>query len=134
MKVFISHALADKDLAHGVAEALRASGFQVWDESQMFPGDNWGAQLGQALHDADAMVILLTPHSLQAPNIQYDISYVLGKKDYKGRVVSVLAAPPEQLPRDEIPWVLNKLPMINLAETGREEGFKRIAQVLQKAA
>ena len=134
MKVFISHALADKDLAQGVAEALRASGFQVWDESQIFPGDNWGAQFGQALQDADAMVVLLTPHFLQAPNIQYDISYALGNRDYKGRVVSVIAASPDQLPRDEIPWVLNKLPMINLTETGREEGFKRIAQVLQKAA
>ena len=41
MKIFVSHALADQELASQVAEGLQASGFQVWDESQILPGDNW---------------------------------------------------------------------------------------------
>ena len=130
MKVFISHAFADNDLARRVAEALRSSGFQVWDESQVLPGDNWGEKLGEALRESEAMVILLTPDSLQAPNVTYELGYALGKKDFKGRVVPVLAAPPEQLPRENIPWVLRKFHMINLAE----EGLQRIAQALEEAA
>jgi hypothetical protein len=135
MNVFISHAAADKDLARRVADVLKASGFQVWwDESQVLPGDNWGEKLGQALDTSDAMVVLLTRDSLQSPNVSYEIGYALGKKDYKGRVVPVIAAPPDQLPRDKIPWVLSKFPTVNLGEGGAEEGLRRIAQVLQEAA
>ena len=85
-------------------------------------------------NDADAMVVLLTPHALQAPNIRYEIGYAPGNKNYKDRVVPVLAASPEQMPRDQIPWVLHKFRTVNLLETGREEGFKQIAQVLHDAA
>jgi hypothetical protein len=134
MKVFISHAFADKDLAQQVADVLRASGFQVWDESQVLPGDNWGEKLAEALQDSDAMVVLLTRNSLQSPNVSYEIGYALGKKAYKDRVVPVIVGSPKQLPRDKIPWVLNRFHVIDLAETGSEEGLRRIAQVLQEAA
>ena len=134
MKVFISHASADQDLARRVADVLKASGFQVWDESQVLPGDNWGEKLGQALEGSDAMVVLLTRHAVQSPNVSFEIGYALGKKDYKGRVVPVIAAPPDQLPKDKIPWVLSRFPTVNLADGGADEGLKRIAQVLQEAA
>lgn len=134
MNVYISHAAADRILAGRVADVLKKAGFQVWDESQLLPGDNWGEKLGHALQDANAMVVLLTSHSLDSPNISYDLSYALGKKEFKGRVIPVLAAPPDQPPRDKVPWVLNKFPTVNLAEGDGEEGLKRIAQVLQGAA
>jgi hypothetical protein len=134
MKIFISHSFADQDLANQVAEALKASGFQVWEGSEVLPGDNWGEKLGQALEDAQAMVVLLTPDSLRSLNVRYEIDYALGKKDYKGRVVPVLAAPPDQLPHERIPWVLRKFRTVNLVETGPEEGAKQIAAVLRGAA
>jgi hypothetical protein len=134
MKIFISHSFADQDLANQVAKALKASGFQVWEESEVLPGDNWGEKLGQALADAEAMIVLLTPDSLRSPHVGYEISYALGKKDYKGRVVPVLAVPPDQLPPEQIPWVLRKFRTVNLVETGPEEGAKQIAEVLRGAA
>jgi hypothetical protein len=134
MQIYISHAAADKDLARQIADSLKDSGFEVWDESQVLPGDNWGAKLGKALEESDGMVVLLTPYSLQSPYLRFDLSYALGSKDYKGRVVSVVTASPDELPRSQIPWVLSKLPMINLAEVGTEEGFRRIARALQGAA
>jgi hypothetical protein len=134
MKVFISYAFADQDLARRVADALKSSGFQVWDLSQVLPGDNWGELLGKALQESNAMVVLLTPNALDAPNVRFEISYALGKQDYEGRVVPVFTVPPEQLPRDKIPWVLTKFRTVNLTEAGPDEGIKKIAQVLQEAA
>lgn len=101
--MFISHALADHDLARRIAGQLRASGLQVWDDSEVLPGDNWAQKVAQVLEDSNAMVVLLTPNALQSPHVASEIGYALGKKDYKGRVVTVLAAPPEELPRDKIP-------------------------------
>ena len=134
MKVFISYAPVDAELARRVADVLRASGFQVWDNSQILPGDNWGAKLAEALQDSEAMVVLLTPNSLRSPNIQFEVGYALGNKDYKDRVVPVIAAPPDQLANEDIPWVLNRFQVIHLKDEDRdEEGLQRIAQVLQAA-
>jgi hypothetical protein len=135
MNVFISYAPADAELAGRIADVLKASGFQVWDDSQILPGDNWGVRLAQALEEAEAMVVVLTPHSLRSPNVSREVGYALGNKDYKDRVIPVIAAPPDQLPQEDIPWVLNRFQVIHLQDDDRDkEGLERIAQVLQAAA
>lgn len=134
LKVFISHAYADADLARRIADVLQASGFQTWEDSQILPGDNWGEKLGEALRESNAMVVLLTPDSLHSRNINYDISYALSNIDYKNRLIPVIAAPPEQLPKEEIPWILNKFHMIHLPDEDEEESLKKIAQALREPA
>ncbi len=132
-KVFISHASADADLARRVADVLKASGFQAWEDSQVLPGDNWGEKLAESLRESDAMVVLLTPHSLHSPNINYEVGYALGNEDYKGRLIPVVAGPPEQFPVEDIPWILSKFNMIRLPDDD-EEGLKKIAQALRESA
>ena len=134
MKVFISHAATDAKLANRVAHVLREAGFQVWDETQILPGDNWGTQLAEALQESEAMVVLLTPNSLHSPNLSHEVGYALGKAGYKGRVIPVLAASPEQLPKEDIPWILHKFHIIQLQDQDKdEEGLRSIAQALQEA-
>src|SRR5438132_5424756 len=125
MKVFISHADADADLGKRVGDELRASGFQAWDISLVFPGDNLGTELGKALEESNAMVVLLTPNAVKSPNVTLEIGFALSNMNYKGRVIPVVAAPPEQLPREEIPWILNRFQMIQLPEADRDgEGIQ----------
>jgi hypothetical protein len=134
MKVFISHASTDAKLAKRVADVLRESGFQVWDDTEILPGENWAAKLAEALQESDAMVVLLTPDSLRSPNVSYEVGYALGQENYKGRLIPVIAAPSEQVPKESIPWVLYKFQMIHLPDQEKdEEGLKRIAEVLQEA-
>ena len=134
MKVFISHAATDAKLAKRVAHVLREAGFQVWDETLILPGDNWGTQLAEALQESEAMVVLLTPNSLHSPNLSHELGYALGKEGYKGRVIPVLAASPEQLPKEDIPWILHKFHMIQLQDQEKdEEGLRSIVQALQEA-
>ena len=138
MKVFISHADADADLAKRVADTLKKSGFQVWDagdNSQVLPGDNWGEKLAQALEESNAMVILLTPNSVKSPNVTYELSFALGNRNYEGRVIPVLAVPPEQLPMDQIPWILGRFQMIHLPDEERDgQAIQQIAYALRAAA
>jgi TIR domain len=134
MKVFISHASTDVKLAKRVAHVLREAGFQVWDETQILPGDNWGTQLAEALQESEAMVVLLTPNSLHSPHLGHEVGYALGNEGYKGRVIPVLAASPEQLPKADIPWILQKFHTIQLQDQEKdEEGLRSIAQALHEA-
>lgn len=134
MNVFISHSFADTELAKRLADTLREADFQVWDATQILPGENWAESLSKALDESDAMVVLLTPNSVRSSNIAYEVAYALGKQEYKGRLIPVVAAPSEQFDPGEIPWVFNlqQFKMIrvpNLEED--DEGLKIIAQALK---
>jgi predicted nucleotide-binding protein len=73
MKVFISHTSTDTKLARRVADTLRVAVFQVWDDTQILPGENWAESLGKALDESDAMVVLLTPSSVHSSHITHEV-------------------------------------------------------------
>jgi len=131
MQVFISHAAADADLAGQIADQLRDCGLEVWDDSRILPGDNWGLKLAEALQTSDAMVVLLTKDSTHSPNVTYEVGYALGSKEYRGRVIPVIAAPPKDPSEKEIPWVLRRFQMVRLAGDDRDhERLKKVAETL----
>ncbi|MDF5734659.1 MULTISPECIES: toll/interleukin-1 receptor domain-containing protein [unclassified Nostoc] len=137
MKVFISYNSTDRKLAWQIADALRNADFQVWNDTQIFPGDNWAELIANELRESDAMVVLLTPNSVDSPYINAEVGYALGEQGYKGRVIPVLAAPSEQLSQLElkIPWILKKFGMIYISNLEHdEEGLRNITQALKKAA
>jgi hypothetical protein len=134
MKVFLSYAHADRTLAQKVAEGLKRKGFDVWENLiDIFPGENWADKIGQALRESEAMVVLLTPDSLNSPYVNSEINYALGSKAYKGRLIPVVVGSPDSLP--DLPWILKRLQMIQLPKRGKqEEGIEKIAATLLNAA
>ena len=116
MQVFISHSHSDSPLAARVSEALRRTGLKVWDPGvNLLPGDNWAAQVGRALEESDAMVVLLTPNSISSPHVQAEITYALGSKSYSHRLIPVAVGGREQLLRREVPWIVRRLPWVELS-------------------
>ena len=115
MQVFISHSHSDSPLAARVSRALRKAGLQVWDpDLHLFPGDNWPAEVGRALEESDAMVVLLTPSSISSPHVKAEMMYALGSKSYRNRLIPVAVGGREQLPKGEIPWIVRKLHWVDL--------------------
>jgi len=136
MKVFISHAHTDEPLVRKVAAVLEDAGLEVWDDTrEIMPGDNWADKVVQALQESDAMVVFLTPDAMRSRWVRRDIEYALGEQSYRKRVISVLVGDPQVFPREEVPWILQHLRMIKLAEhANEEEGIRQIAQALLEAA
>jgi hypothetical protein len=134
MNVYISHAYADAELARKVGRALREAGFEVWDGLELFPGDNWLLKQGEALRDADAMVLLLTPEYLRSYFVEADLGFALVGSQFKDRLVPVVVGPEEQLPEGGIPWVLARLRIIHWPDPdGDENGLEQIVAALQEA-
>ncbi|MEM9274523.1 MAG: toll/interleukin-1 receptor domain-containing protein [Cyanobacteria bacterium P01_F01_bin.143] len=134
MQVFISHDPKDIKLAQKLAQILRDDSFDVWDDSQILPGENWAKVKGQALEESDAMVVLLTPNSVISPNISFEVGYALGTQKYKGRLIPVIAANSEQLKSTDIPWILKKFQIICLPNLGKDnKGLEQITKVLKSA-
>ncbi len=119
MKVFLSHSHADAPLAARVSEALQRSGFEVWDSDfNLLPGDNWAAEVGRALEESEAMVVLLTPAAADSPYVKRDIEYALGAKNYSNRLIPVVVGDPGRIPAKEIPWIVRRMPWVGLEDYG----------------
>jgi hypothetical protein len=136
MKVFLSYAHKDSSLAGKIASALESKGFDVWNaETEVLPGDNFAEKISDALKDSDAMVVLLSPASLESNYVQWEIEYALGNKSYKQRVIPVLVGSEENISSESIPWILRKLQMIRLTEPEQsDEEINQISEALELAA
>src|SRR5207245_11714939 len=85
MRVFLSYADSDMELAKGLASQLSKQGYEVWHPYQnLFPGDNWSLKIGEALKESKAMVVLLSPDSVRSQWVRREIAYALGDPNYSG--------------------------------------------------
>ncbi len=72
--VFISHASTDRWVAGQIAKELEAVGVDNYLDSQVVEtGDQLEAELRTALHDADELLVLLTPAALERPYVWLEI-------------------------------------------------------------
>ena len=108
----------------------------MWDtDLDVLPGDNWAAEVGRALEESEAMVVLLTADAINSPNVKREIEYALGAKRYSNRLIPVAVGDRERLPTHEIPWIVRRLPWVELRD--RESGdldVKSIADAIRSHA
>ena len=133
-KVFISYAHSDKPMARKAAEALSKAGLEVWWDSEVLPGDNWAQEHSEALKSSQAMIVLLSPASVQSNEVRSDLSFALGQQDYKDRVIPVLISSYDLKEYADVPWVLKRMRTVDLDEYDRpEKGFREIADRIKQS-
>lgn len=127
MKVFLSYADADKEFVKDLASRLSKEGYEVWDPDwEVLPGDNLPLKIGEALKQADAMIVVLSPEAVESKWIRHEIEYALGASNYAGRLIPVLLRPTEG-----IPWILHKLDPLRVGKD-RAEVSRRIVALLRR--
>ena len=78
MRVFISHAKRDRDVASRLAESLQADGISAWSDDLIEPGARWEDSLQKAVDDSDAFVVLISSAtSDESPSIRSEWSQIL---------------------------------------------------------
>ena len=128
MRVFLSHAHADREWAEQFRSGLSRAGFEVWNPmNDLAPGSNPLLALGESLEQSEAMVVLLSPDSVQLDSVIFEIEFALSSPRFRGRLVSVLVRPTA-----EIPWILQKLPFIR-ATKDKAETVRRVITALEKS-
>ena len=132
MKVFISHAYTDEPFVKKVVAGLEKVGLEVWDATrEILPGDNWADKVARALKESEAMVVLLTPDALRSNWVRWGVEYALGEQSYRNRLIPVIVGDPQEISKEDVPWILRRLHMIDMGEYAEEEeGINQIAQVL----
>jgi hypothetical protein len=122
MKVFISHSPRGAALAQAVAVGLRREGLETWlPVDEVMPGDNWAERVSSALAECEAMVVLLTPDTATADNVQWEMSFALGNKAYRHRLLPVLVGNERDMPATALPWILERFRFLRLEEPERTD-------------
>jgi hypothetical protein len=112
MKVFLSYAEADRKVAQELATGLREAGLRIWfAEDEVFPGDNWALEVGKALKQSDAMIVLISPQSMKSDWVLKEIEFALGAQQYQGRLIPVIVKP-----TPEVPWILKRFPAVRIGK------------------
>lgn len=76
--VFISHSSKDTDLITALRQALEAYGTTVWtDVRALAPGDLLGAEIREAIEDADAVLVVLSAQAFNSKWIRIEIDSAL---------------------------------------------------------
>ena len=85
--IFLSYSRADEALLERLAEDLGSRGERVWWDRLLEPGDDWRVVTTQALAEAKALIVILSPTSLTSRFIREEWATAMaGSK----RVIPVL--------------------------------------------
>ena len=133
MRIFISHANKDRDLARTLASQLVQAGFDVWNpEEEIGPGDNWARKIGQALDECDLMIALVTRGSLELDSLRRDIEYALTSQNYERRLIPVLVDHVTFEAGKDVPWILLKMDPVYVPSRGAD--FAEVVNRVQAMA
>ena len=88
IQVFLSHVPSDGPWARELSEQLAPAGVRVVDPiSDLLPGDNWSLEIGRALDESEAMVVLISPTAVKSNWVLNEIQYALGSEKFQDRLI-----------------------------------------------
>jgi hypothetical protein len=74
VSIFISHVEENRDTAEAISRGLQAAGFNAWSyESNSVPGPTYLSQVMDAIENADAMILLISPEALGSHQVAREI-------------------------------------------------------------
>ncbi len=74
MSIFISHVEENRDTAEAISRGLQAAGFNAWSyESSSVPGPTYLSQVMDAIENADAVILLISPEALGSHQVAREI-------------------------------------------------------------
>lgn len=125
MNVFISHAPVDRPFAASLAKTLRRGGLNPWYDAELDPGNNWPLEIGKALDQAEAMIVLLSPEAVASDWVRREIEFGISSPRFKDRLIPVLVRRTK-----DVPWILGELRQWLVADDPSEAG-RRILDLLR---
>ena len=127
MRTFLSYDSRDAQIVEQLFPRLVAQKLDVWDPArEIYPGSNWLLEAGRAFERADAVIFLISEHSVDTPALRSEVQYAITNLRFKDRVVPVI------LSRDvkNIPWVLEKMSVIDATDHDMDRVAKLVAITL----
>ncbi|NER80264.1 MAG: TIR domain-containing protein [Leptolyngbya sp. SIO1D8] len=90
-QVFLAYAQADIEIMKDIRRSLQRQGLTIWSSQTDIPtGEAFKQAVNQGIEEADNIIYLLSPESLQSKYCQYEFKYALALKK---RIIPILVRP-----------------------------------------
>jgi hypothetical protein len=96
--VFISYARKDAKFVDALRQQLKTAGFEVWTDSILRPGNDWRHEIDEAIRNAFALIVIITPWAKSSEYVTYEWAFALGLGI---KVIPVVVRPTSLHPRLE---------------------------------
>lgn len=91
---FLSYSKKDREIALMLAQKLTKEGINIWyDQFEIEIGANWDVEIEKALNDAEAIICLLSPTSVESENVQNQYSYYIEKYGSDNVIIVTIGNP-----------------------------------------
>ena len=114
MQVYLSHTSGDREIALAVTKELQERDFDVWSDTQLPGGSEWGKEVEKALELSDAIIAILSKNSYSSSWVRAELEHALFNEKFKGRFLPVLISK-DQDDLLRLPWVLSKISHLRLS-------------------
>src|SRR5882762_8060144 len=127
MQVFLSYDARDSQFAEELLPRLLAQKLKVWDPArELYPASNWLLEAGRAFERADAVIFLISEHSVDTPALRHEVQYAISNLRFKDRVVPVILSRGMK----NIPWILEKMSVIDATDGDMDRVAKLVAATM----
>jgi TIR domain len=127
MRLFLSYDSRDSHFAKELLPRLLAQKLEVWDPArELYPGSNWLLEAGRAFERADAVIFLISEHSVDTPALRHEVQYAISNLRFKDRVVPVILSRGMK----NIPWILEKMSVIDATDHDMDRVAKLVATAM----
>lgn len=96
--VFISYARRDLEFVEEMRAQLRDAKLEVWTDRVLSPGSDWRLEIDDAIRNAFALIVVITPESKSSEYVTYEWAFGLG---IGIRVIPLILKPTRLHPRLE---------------------------------
>lgn len=76
--IFLSYSHVDQAFVNDLEPLIEDSGFEVWTDRELIPGENWRKGIDDAIKKAFAVIVIMTPSAQQSQYVAYEWAYALG--------------------------------------------------------
>lgn len=122
--IFVSYARRDTEFVQRMNEKLREADFEIWTDSALAPGTDWRLEIDEAIRNAFALIVVVTPESKTSEYVTYEWAFALG---IGIRVIPLAVKPTRLHPRLEF---LQHVDFINFE--GEDFPWERLIDGLQR--
>ena len=123
--IFLSYSRTDKDKVDLLASKLAAVGRPVWiDRTSIQAGDQWRRQIVEAIRQADALILVLSPEAVQSDNVRKELDLA---EETRIRIIPAEIRPVTIPP--QMQYQLAGIQRINLYDDF-EAGFQQLLNAL----
>lgn len=128
-QVFVSYSRHDIEIADALVSRLADAGLEVWiDRQDIRAGRHWRTEIVTAIDECDALILLLSPHSIASDNVLKEVTLAEGSNR---RIFPVFIQETELLP--DMRYLLAGVQFIDFTGDNMNTAYEQLESGLRKS-